>query len=100
MPIDMVLMTEIVQGLSIKDLSLWILATPVQFWIGKPFYVNRYHFRGLLEISLSFDYLFDLFIYLFIYLLFVIYFIYLLRYFIYLLLVIHFILLIDHRSLY
>jgi Cu+-exporting ATPase len=41
MPINMVLMTQIIPGLSYKDLVLWILATPVQFWIGKPFYVNR-----------------------------------------------------------
>lgn len=45
MSIEMYLMKQIVPGLSYKDLTLWILATPVQFWIGKSFYINRYSIK-------------------------------------------------------
>lgn len=36
------LMTPITAGLSVGDLVSFFLATPVQFWLGLPFYVNSY----------------------------------------------------------
>lgn len=41
-PIRQFFMREIVHGLSISDLILFLLATPVQFWLGMPFYVKAY----------------------------------------------------------
>jgi Cu+-exporting ATPase len=41
-PIHKFFMRQIVHGLSIGDLVLFLLATPVQFWLGMPFYVKAY----------------------------------------------------------
>lgn len=41
-PIHKFFMKPITQGLSIGDLILFLLATPVQFWLGLPFYVKAY----------------------------------------------------------
>ncbi|TPX67403.1 hypothetical protein SpCBS45565_g03823 [Spizellomyces sp. 'palustris'] len=41
-PIRMSMMKEIVPGLSVNALVLWIIATPVQFWLGKRFYVGAW----------------------------------------------------------
>ncbi|CEG63354.1 hypothetical protein RMATCC62417_00508 [Rhizopus microsporus] len=40
--IRMSLMKEITHGLTVADLVLFLLATPVQFWLGKSFYVKAY----------------------------------------------------------
>lgn len=47
------LMKNIVPGLSYMDLTLWILATPVQFWIGKSFYINSY--KSCMELRPNMD---------------------------------------------
>ncbi|KAG0328562.1 ATPase Cu transporting protein 7A [Dissophora globulifera] len=36
------LMKEIVPGLRVQDLVMFLLATPVQFWLAKPFYKKAY----------------------------------------------------------
>ncbi|RCI05684.1 ATPase Cu transporting protein 7A [Rhizopus stolonifer] len=41
-PIHKAFMKEVVHGLSIGDLILFLLATPVQFWLGMPFYIKAY----------------------------------------------------------
>lgn len=41
-PIHRFFMRPITRGLSIGDLILFLLATPVQFWLGLPFYVKAY----------------------------------------------------------
>ncbi|KAG1451441.1 hypothetical protein G6F46_010221 [Rhizopus delemar] len=41
-PVREGLMKEITHGLTIADLVLFILATPVQFWLGWPFYIKAY----------------------------------------------------------
>jgi len=40
--LHMTMMYQIVPGLSVSDLLLWILATPMQFWVGKSFYINSW----------------------------------------------------------
>ncbi|PHZ17630.1 heavy metal translocatin [Rhizopus microsporus ATCC 52813] len=40
--IRMSLMKEITHGLTVADLVLFLLATPVQFWLGKSFYIKAY----------------------------------------------------------
>lgn len=41
-PVHKAFMKQIVHGLSIGDLILFLLATPVQFWLGLPFYTKAY----------------------------------------------------------
>ncbi|OBZ85980.1 Copper-transporting ATPase 2, partial [Choanephora cucurbitarum] len=41
-PVHRAFMKQITHGLSIGDLILFLLATPVQFWLGKPFYTKAY----------------------------------------------------------
>ncbi|KAI8970249.1 E1-E2 ATPase-domain-containing protein [Mycotypha africana] len=41
-PVHRAFTKEITSGLSIGDLILFILSTPVQFWLGLPFYVKAY----------------------------------------------------------
>ncbi|KAI8603947.1 E1-E2 ATPase-domain-containing protein [Dissophora ornata] len=41
-PVRMGLMKEIIPGLRVKDLVMFALATPVQFWLAKPFYIKAY----------------------------------------------------------
>ncbi|KAL0090590.1 E1-E2 ATPase-domain-containing protein [Phycomyces blakesleeanus] len=40
--VHQVFVLPIVPGLSVGDLILFVLATPVQFWLGLPFYVKAY----------------------------------------------------------
>lgn len=41
-PVHRAFMKEITHGLTIGDLILFLLATPVQFWLGLPFYTKAY----------------------------------------------------------
>ncbi|KAI8918848.1 hypothetical protein BC831DRAFT_406333 [Entophlyctis helioformis] len=41
-PVSRFFMTEIVPGLSIEDVSMLLLAIPVQFWLGWRFYLGSY----------------------------------------------------------
>ncbi|KAI9318374.1 hypothetical protein BX666DRAFT_1855901 [Dichotomocladium elegans] len=41
-PVAMAFMTPITAGLSINSLISFLLATPVQFWLGAPFYIKSY----------------------------------------------------------
>lgn len=41
-PVHKAFMKEITPGLSIGDLILFLLSTPVQFWLGLPFYTKAY----------------------------------------------------------
>lgn len=41
-PIHKAFMKEITHGLSVGDFILFLLATPVQFWLGLPFYTKAY----------------------------------------------------------
>ncbi|KAI8049391.1 E1-E2 ATPase-domain-containing protein [Thamnidium elegans] len=41
-PVHKAFMKEITHGLTIGDLILFLLATPVQFWLGLPFYTKAY----------------------------------------------------------
>ena len=41
-PVRVGLMKSIIPGLRIQDVILFILATPVQFWLAKPFYKKAY----------------------------------------------------------
>ncbi|KAG0234924.1 E1-E2 ATPase-domain-containing protein [Mortierella sp. GBAus27b] len=41
-PVRVGLMKSIVPGLRIQDVILFVLATPVQFWLAKPFYKKAY----------------------------------------------------------
>ncbi|KAF9082414.1 serine/threonine protein kinase Ran1 [Mortierella sp. AD031] len=41
-PIRVGLMKEVTPGLRIQDIILFVLATPVQFWLGQPFYRKAY----------------------------------------------------------
>ena len=34
--------SKVVSGLSVETLLVWMLATPIQFWVGKPLYVSAY----------------------------------------------------------
>lgn len=52
-PIDSVLSSEIIPGLRLDDTLEAILAAPVQFWIGKEFYVKAY--RALKHKSATMD---------------------------------------------
>ncbi len=52
-PIDSILSSEIIPGLRLDDTLEAILAAPVQFWIGKEFYVKAY--RALKHKSATMD---------------------------------------------
>lgn len=41
-PVHKAFMKQIVHGLSVGDLLLFLLSTPVQFWLGLPFYTKAY----------------------------------------------------------
>ncbi|KAI9468482.1 MAG: E1-E2 ATPase-domain-containing protein [Benjaminiella poitrasii] len=41
-PVHVAFVKEITHGLSVGDLVLFLLATPVQFWLGWPFYVKAW----------------------------------------------------------
>lgn len=41
-PVRMAFMTSITEGLTVGDVISFLLATPVQFWLGWPFYVKAY----------------------------------------------------------
>ncbi|GJJ79177.1 P-type Cu+ transporter [Entomortierella parvispora] len=41
-PVRQGLMRQVIPGLRIQDIIMFILATPVQFWLAKPFYVKAY----------------------------------------------------------
>ncbi|CEP15182.1 hypothetical protein [Parasitella parasitica] len=41
-PVHRAFMKEIVHGLTVGDLLLFLLSTPVQFWLGLPFYTKAY----------------------------------------------------------
>ncbi|KAF9941729.1 serine/threonine protein kinase Ran1 [Modicella reniformis] len=41
-PIRIELMKNIIPGLRIQDIIMFVLATPVQFWLAKPFYKKAY----------------------------------------------------------
>ncbi|KAI8637793.1 E1-E2 ATPase-domain-containing protein [Parasitella parasitica] len=41
-PVHKAIMKEIVHGLTVGDLVLFLLSTPVQFWLGLPFYTKAY----------------------------------------------------------
>ncbi|KAL7334525.1 hypothetical protein PS15p_200135 [Mucor circinelloides] len=41
-PVHKAFMKQIVHGLSVSDLLLFLLSTPVQFWLGLPFYTKAY----------------------------------------------------------
>ena len=41
-PVRQGLMRQVIPGLRIQDIIMFILATPVQFWLAKPFYIKAY----------------------------------------------------------
>eukprot|EP01102_Stenamoeba_stenopodia_P004386 TRINITY_DN14694_c0_g1_i1.p1 TRINITY_DN14694_c0_g1~~TRINITY_DN14694_c0_g1_i1.p1 ORF type:complete len:916 (-),score=240.84 TRINITY_DN14694_c0_g1_i1:44-2791(-) len=41
-PVKMLLMTGVINGVSIEELILFVVATPVQFWLGFPFYSTTF----------------------------------------------------------